>query len=168
MSKKVSTIVKLLESVTLDAEVYNTYEASWQNSDQLFFARKIIAEAMMDKLYWLTAGKKGSANYHDMKKRDVASAQQNFRGDEISTNELRGAIANAKAAGDKHDALMQMFADLQELYRNTMDEDGNDYHPYGAPKMGNVPEQPSDLPDDIRQELEALGMITDDSKEAAA
>jgi len=162
-----SNIVKLLEAITLDAEVYNTYEAAWQQNDQLFFARKIFAEAMMDKLYWLTTAKKGSANYYEMKKRDVASAQQNFRGDEISTNELRGAIANAKAAGDKHDALMQMFADLQELYRTTMDENGNDYHPYGAPMMGNAPEEPSDIPEDIAQELAALGMAPTAIEDAA-
>lgn len=154
------SIVKLIEAITLEAEVYNTYEDKWEQRDQLSFARKIIAEAIMDKLYWLTKGKKGSENYVEMKKRDVASAQSAYRGDELSTLELRGATANCKAASDKHDMLMQMMSDLQQMYRTTMSEDADEYLPYGSPKTGNVPEQASEIPEDIRQQLEALGMAT--------
>ena len=57
------SIVNLVKEITLESTVYNTYEDKWEERDQLSFARKIIAEAIMDKLYWLTKGKKGSENY---------------------------------------------------------------------------------------------------------
>jgi len=154
------SIQNLVKEITLVSTVYNTYEDKWEERDQLSFARKIIAEAIMDKLYWLTKGKKGSENYVDLKKRDVASATSAFRGDELSTLELRGATANCKAASDKHDVLMNMMSELQELYRTTMSEDADEYLPYGSVPNGNVPETPSELPEDIRQQLEALGMAT--------
>jgi len=152
------SIVNLVKEITLESTVYNTYEDKWEERDQLSFARKIIAEAIMDKLYWLTKGKKGSENYVDLKKRDVADARAAYRGDELSTLAFRGATANCKAASDKHDVLMQMMSELQELYRTTMSEDADEYQPYGSVPTGNVPETPSEIPEDIRQQLEALGM----------
>jgi hypothetical protein len=157
-----SDLYKAITNLTLDMEVYNSYEDRWHNEDQMAFARKIIMEAIMDKLYWLTKGKNkggkpsGSEGYLTQQQARVKYAQETFRGDEISELRLRGAIANCQAAAAKHEALTDLQNSLHSQY---MIQFGEDYMPYGSAPHSNVPvAAESDMPSDIQQMLEALGM----------
>tara|TARA_Y100000592_G_scaffold60999_1_gene95321 strand:+ start:2430 stop:2951 length:522 start_codon:yes stop_codon:yes gene_type:complete len=157
-----SKIINALTKLSLDTEVYNSYEDKWEHKDQMDFPRKILIEAFLDKLYWLTKGKNsstrpsGSEAYVTQQKARVKYAQETYRGDEISEIRLRGAIANCQAASDKHEVLSQMQTQLHTFYLETY---GEDYLPYGSAKGSNVPvSAESDIPTDIQQQLEALGM----------
>ena len=77
--------------------------------DVMSFQRKIIVEAILDKLSWLMSGERGTEGYVDKTKARIAEAQRRFRGDEISTVYLQGAIAEHKAAIAKHQALEDIF-----------------------------------------------------------
>lgn len=158
MSKLINELINL----TLDTEIYNSYEDKWIHEDQMAFPRKIMMEAIMDKLYWLTKGKNsstkpsGSEAYLETKQAQVTYARQTFRGDEISLIKLRGSIANCQAAADKHTVLTDMQAQLHKAY---IESYGEDYLPYGSAPASNVPvAAESDIPTDIQQQLEALGM----------
>lgn len=157
-----SDLYKAIINLTLDMEVYNSYEDKWHSEDQMAFARKVIMEATMDKLYWLTQGKNrggkpsGSEGYLATQQARVEYAKQTFRGDEISELRLRGAIANCQAAAAKHEALTDLQGKIHSAY---ILEHGEDYMPYGSAPQSNVPvAAESDVPDDIQQMLQALGM----------
>lgn len=157
-----SKFINELTNLTLDTEVWNSYDDRWEHQDQMAFPRKIIAQAVLDKLYWLTKGKNGgtkpsgSEAYVTKQQERVKDARASYRGDEISELRLRGAIANCNAASDKHDVLMEMQTELHAHY---LEAYGEEYVPYGSAKGSNVPTiSESEMPTDIQQQLEALGM----------
>lgn len=155
MSVDVDTFATLLnDQLSLHHEVLR--KGDFVVDDVMSFQRKIIVEAILDKLSWLMSGERGTEGYVDKTKARIAEAQRRFRGDEISTVYLQGAIAEHKAAIAKHQALEDIFEDLQESYRAEHDER---YVPYGTSRWANVRRDTrSDVPADIKAELEALGM----------
>lgn len=153
--KNVETFATVVtETFTLNEEVLRRQD--FVIDDVMSFQRKIIVEAILDKLSWLMSGERGTEGYVDKTKARIAEAQRRFRGDEISTLYLQGAIAEHKAAISKHTALEEIFEDLQESYRA---EHGERYVPYGTSRWANGRRDTrSEVPADIKAELEALGM----------
>lgn len=131
----------------------------WVTQDVMTFQRKIIMEAVMDKLDWLINSAKGTEAYVAQTRERVANAQRRYTGDEISTMFLKGAIAEAKSASLKHETLVSMYEELHQAYLADF-EDG--YTPYGRVKRSNLrADAASEIPADIAAELAALGMTPD-------
>ena len=131
----------------------------WVNTDVMAFQRRIIFEALMDKLDWLIESPKGTNAYVAQTRERVAQAQKRYVGDEISTMFLKGAIAEAKAANLKHMALTDLMSQLEAAY---IADNGDSYTPYGKTRRSNVRiDEPKDIPADIAAELAALGMTPD-------
>lgn len=131
----------------------------WVNTDVMAFQRRIIFEALMDKLDWLIESPKGTNAYVAQTRERVAQAQKRYVGDEISTMFLKGAIAEAKAASLKHMALTDLMSQLEAAY---IADNGDSYTPYGKTRRSNVRiDEPKDIPADIAAELAALGMTPD-------
>lgn len=148
----------------LNIENLKSYEevlrnGDWVTQDVMTFQRKIIMEAVMDKLDWLISSAKGTEAYVAQTRERVANAQRRFTGDEISTMFLKGAIAEAKSASLKHETLTAMFEELHVAYGEDF---GDSYTPYGRVKRSNLrSDGASDIPADIAAELAALGMTPD-------
>lgn len=153
-AEKATPIESLMSFMTMPQEVLRN--GDWVVTDVMTFQRKIMMEALMDKLDWLINSPKGTEAYVTTTRERVANAQRRFSGDEISTMFLKGAIAEAKAAAVKCDALGSLYGELQSLYAK---EHGDDYTPYGRARRSNVrSDEPSEIPADIAAELKALGM----------
>jgi hypothetical protein len=147
-------IKALTETLTQNEQVLRN--GDWIHTDVMSFQRKIIFEALMDKLDWLINSPKGTEAYVATTRERVANAQRRFTGDEISTMFLKGAIAEAKAASLKQMALTDLFDQLQAAY---IAENGDGYTPYGRARRSNVrSDEPSEIPADLAAELKALGM----------
>ena len=147
-------IKALTETLTQNEEVLRN--GDWIHTDVMSFQRKIIFEALLDKLDWLINSPKGTEAYVTQTRERVANAQRRFSGDEISTMYLKGAIAEAKAASVKSDALNTLFRELDSKY---IAENGDSYTPYGRARRSNVrSDEPSEIPADLAAELKALGM----------
>jgi hypothetical protein len=146
-----------LDKLSLNEEVLR--HGDWITEDVLSFQRKIIVEALIDKLDWLINSHKGTEAYVTQTRERVMQAQRRFTGDEISTMFLKGAIAEAKAASLKNEVLNDMLNQLSTGYAT---EHGKEYTPYGRMKMSNVrSDTNSDIPADIAKELAALGITPD-------
>jgi hypothetical protein len=146
-----------LEALKMNEEVLRN--GDWVTQDVMTFQRKIIMEALMDKLDWLINSPKGTEAYVAQTRERVAQAQRRFTGDEISTMFLKGAIAEAKSASLKQDTLTAMYDEIVAAYWNDFEET---YTPYGRAKRSNLRlDQPSEIPADIAAELAALGMTPD-------
>lgn len=143
-----------LKALKTSEEVLRNGE--WVYQDVMTFQRKIIMEAVIDKLDWLINSPKGTVAYVDQTRERVMQAQRRFTGDEISTMFLKGAIAEAKSASLKNDILQDEYTKLQNAYA---DEFGDRHTPYGRVKGSNVrSDERADIPADIAAELAALGM----------
>lgn len=128
----------------------------WIVTDVMQFQRKIVMEALIDKLDWLINSPKGTEAYVGQTRERVGNAQRRYNGDELSTMFLKGAIAEAKAASLKHEVLTDLMSQLEASY---IEEHGDSYTPYGRTKRSNVrSDQPSEIPADIAAELAAMGM----------
>ena len=151
---KNNLIENITEELSLTAEVLRN--GDWVHEDVMKFQRKIIIEALIDKLDWLMHSPKGTNAYISTTRERVANAQRRYNGDEISTTFLKGAIAEAKNATLKHSILENLNGQLQQAYT---DMNGEEYTPFGRVKRSNVrSDEPADIPADIAAELAALGM----------
>lgn len=154
-NKDIVTVIT--EELSLNAEVLRN--GDWVTEDLMKFQRKIIIEAMIDKLDWLMFSQKGTDAYIAQTRERVMNAQRRFTGDEISTMFLKGAIAEAKNASLKHSMMVDFNAKLQRAYIALT---GDEYTPFNRVKRSNVrSDEPSDMPADIAAELAALGMAPD-------
>lgn len=153
-AEKETPIESLMSFLTMPHEVLRN--GDFVVTDVMAFQRKIIMEALMDKLDWLINSPKGTEAYVATTRERVANAQRRFSGDEISTMYLKGAIAEAKAASVKSDALSTLFREIESKY---IAEQGEGYTPYGRARRSNVrSDEPSEIPADLAAELKALGM----------
>jgi hypothetical protein len=151
---RATPIESLMEYLTLPQEVLRN--GDFVVSDVMLFQRKIIMEALMDKIDWLMNSPKGTESYLTKQKVRIANAKRRFSGDEISAMFLRGAIAEAKSASIQNETLGQLYGELQSIYAK---EHGSDYTPYGRVRNSNVrSDTPAEIPADIAAELKALGM----------
>lgn len=147
----------ITETLTQNEEVLRN--GDWVVTDLMAFQRRIIVEALIDKLDWLIESPKGTEAYVKQTRERVTQAQNRYVGDEISTMFLKGAIAEAKAASMKDAILKQMMAQLESSY---VEEHGQSYTPYGKTRRSNVRmDEPKEIPADIAAELAALGMTPD-------
>lgn len=157
------TIVSSINELTFDFDKWDNETKQFVDTDGMQFVRKVLTEKLLDGVYYLHYGKTGnsSESYARMKKDDVTKAHRSYSGDEISANALRGAIAESKSAQHKHEELEVLYAELQAQY---FQDFGDYYKPWGAPNDYYYGTQnivaADDMPDDIRQELEAMGMGT--------
>jgi hypothetical protein len=146
-----------LEALKMNEEVLRN--GDWVTQDVMRFQRKIIMEAVMDKLDWLINSPKGTEAYVAQTRERVAHAQRRFTGDEISTMFLKGAIAEAKSASLKQETLTAMYDEIVNAYYADFEEV---YTPYGRTHRSNLRlDQPSEIPADIAAELAALGITPD-------
>jgi hypothetical protein len=147
----------ITETLTQNEQVLRN--GDWVHTDVMAFQRRIIFEALMDKLDWLINSPKGTEAYVAQTRERIGQAQKRYVGDEISTMFLKGAIAEAKAAQLKDMALKNLMDQLEAAYIN---DNGQSYTPYGRTKRSNVRvDEPADIPSDIAAELKALGIAPD-------
>ena len=160
-AQKPATQKNLIEVITetLTQQEQVLRNGDWVHTDVMSFQRRIIFEALMDKLDWLIYSPKGTESYVEQTKERVMQAQRRYTGDEISTMFLKGAIAEAKAASLKDMSLKNLMAQLEASY---IAEHDKSYTPYGKTRRSNVRmDEPKDMPDDIAAELAALGLPQD-------
>lgn len=158
MTISTDKLIEALENFSMEFETFDYNQSDWVERDELSFARKILIQGLMDKVYFLTAGNKakgkdGSDVFAAKKKQQYKDAARAYKGGELDINELRQAQANAKAASAKNDVLGDLMNNLQNLY---VSENYDEYIPWNAPKTGNVAAEEQDLPDDIAAELAAM------------
>lgn len=155
------TIVTSINELTFDYDKWDNEAKQFVDTDGMQFVRKVLLEKLLDGTYYLHYGKSGnsSESYARMKKDEVSKVHRSYTGDEISANALRGAIGESNAAQHKHEQLAELYADLQSQY---FQEFGDYYKPWGSPADYYYGSQnivaADDMPDDIRQALEAMGM----------
>lgn len=161
------TIVSSINELTFDFDKWDNETKQFVDTDGMQFVRKVLLEKLLDGTYFLHYGKSGnsSESYASMKKDDVKKARRSYTGDEISANALRGAIAESKSASHKHEQLAELYADLQAQY---FQEFGDYYKPWGSGDYyygtQNIVAS-NEMPEDIRQELEAMGALDEAANE---
>jgi hypothetical protein len=126
----------------------------WTYTDTLAFHRVKMLEKMADQLAWsVTQTEEYSAKQRDR----VKIARQRYTGDEISTTQLQGAIAEAQAASLNHDITADLLADiLAQIEADT----GKTYTPFRMTRTSNLRQEArtSSLPADLAAQLAALGI----------
>lgn len=144
----------LLDEMTMSEQLVRN--RNWKIVDNADFDRKIIVEALIDKLYWLKTSRKGHDAYAEQQRENVQTANRRNDGTEIGQFNLRRCIAEAKAANLKKQVFGNMLAQLRGYYAETW---GEEYTAYGE-NEGNIPTQTEkvELPDDIAADLAALGV----------
>lgn len=163
-----SNIVLAIKELSYDYERWDNEEKQFVMTDDMKYLRKIFLEKLLDGTFYLHFGKTGNSSeaYAKRKSDEAAIAYRNRTGEEISNNELRGALGASRSANHKHEALAEIYADLQSQYNQ---EFGDYYKPYMSPPTYYYGTQnvlaDETLPDDIRQELEALGMLEDSAND---
>ena len=147
-----STMTTAIEGLSNYTEVFRNGQFTYQ--DTMHFHRSRLIEKMLDQLNW---SKDQAVKYSDKQRTRVNLARQRFNGDEISTTQLKGAIAEAQSASLNAEMLQSMYDDLQKVYICDNDE----YHtPYGMKQQSNVPtsENAADIPEDMAKQLKAMGL----------
>ena len=147
-----STIRVAIEGLSNFTEVLRN--GDFTNQDTMLFHRTKLIEKMLDQLSW---SKDQAEEYSDKQRTRVNIARQRFNGDEISTTQLKGAIAEAQSASLNAEMLTAMFNELQDVY---MCDNGEDYLPYNRKAKSNVPTGKAnpDIPEDLAAQLKAMGL----------
>ena len=147
----------LTSAFTMDAEHYDPRQGVYFR-DELAFARKIVTEAMLDKLYWLIHSDKGAAAYADKKRNELVRINGDYRpthaGDVAA---MATGIRASEAANQKQMLLEEYERDLHAAY---LAEHGDEYVPYGSTQGSNVSASQikGALPADLQARLEAMGI----------
>jgi hypothetical protein len=113
-----------------------------------------MLEKMADQLAWSVTQTEEYSN----KQRDrVKIARQRYTGDEISTTQLQGAIAEAQAASLNHDITADLLANILAQIEA---ETGKAYTPFLMMRTSNLRQEArtSSLPADLAAQLAALGI----------
>ena len=166
-----SKIVNALKEFTMEFETYNYTLKDFKEEDVLAYPKKILIEAMMDKVYFLQhgsrkSGKTGTDVYAANRRREFESDYSALQNGEIAQNQVRQSMMNSRAASAKNDLLGQLIHDLQQLYVDSYLEE---YIPYGAPKTGNLPTHEVEIDKDLEAEMAAMiGANTNTSKKKVA
>lgn len=129
-------------------------QGDWTYTDTLAFHRIKMLEKMADQLAWSVTQ---TEEYSDKQRDRVKIARQRYTGDEISTTQLQGAIAEAQAASLNHDITAALLADiLAQIVADT----GKTYTPFRMTRTSNLRQEPrtSNLPADLAAQLAALGI----------
>lgn len=160
-----ATVADWIDAQELTGPRYQIETRDYADTDYLAFARRLIAEAVMDKLYYLehgrNDGRSGSHYRLDRARQRAQNAMRAHTQDELSTEELRQAFDEVASHEAELTFVQAEMAALQELYRTKLSADGEDYTPYGqrAPRgvrKGNVAAAPDALPDDLAAMAKAL------------
>jgi hypothetical protein len=129
-------------------------QGDWTYTDTLQFHRVKMLEKMADQLAWSAT----QTEEYAAKQRDrVKIARQRYTGDEISTLQLQGSIAEAQSASLNHDIVTATLADiLAQIEADT----GKAYTPFRMTRSSNLRQEPrsSNLPADLAAQLAALGI----------
>ena len=155
-ARKTAPTASIVETITQRmANVANVIRlGDWTYTDTLAFHRIKMLEKMADQLAWsVTQTEEYSAKQRDR----VKIARQRYTGDEISTTQLQGAIAEAQAASLNHDITADLLADiLAQIEADT----GKAYTPFRMTRTSNLRQEArtSSLPADLAAQLAALGI----------
>jgi hypothetical protein len=155
-ARKTAPTATIVETITnLMANVSNVIrQGDWTYTDTLAFHRVKMLEKMADQLAWSAT----QTEEYATKQRDrVKIARQRYTGDEISTTQLQGAIAEAQSASLNHDIVTATLADiLAQIEADT----GKAYTPFRMTRTSNLRQETrsSNLPADLAAQLAALGI----------
>ena len=58
MTISTDKLIEALENFSMEFETFDYNQSDWVERDELSFARKILIQGLMDKVYFLTAGNK--------------------------------------------------------------------------------------------------------------
>jgi len=157
------TIATIIKELSFEYDRYDYESKDFLPHDEMTFARKVLMEKLLDGLYFLRFGGKNGIdseiNAQNKKSRYVADRAV-YDGTEIALNRIRGSHGASQAATFKHEALDEMYKDLQDLWYA---DQGEWYTPYGAPvgyayNTQNVPSTEVDIPQEILDMDAALGI----------
>ena len=157
------TIATMIKELSFEYDRYDYESKDFLPHDEMTFARKVLMEKLLDGLYFLRFGGKNGIdselNAQNKKSRYVADRAM-YDGTEIALNRIRGSHGASQAATFKHEALDEMYKDLQDLWYA---DQGEWYTPYGAPvgyayNTQNVPSTEVDIPQEILDMDAALGI----------
>lgn len=157
------TIAKLIQELTFEFDRFDYESKDFVPHDEMTFSRKVLTEKLLDGLYFLryggTNGVDSEMNAQNKKRRYEAD-RKIFDGTEIGLQRLRGSFGASQAATFKHEALDEMYKDLQDLWYA---DRGEYYVPYNAPEgysfgTQNVPSTEVDIPQEILDMDAALGI----------
>ena len=165
-TKAQKTLADWIDNQEMTGPRFDIERREYVDVDYLAFARRLIAEAVMDKLYYLANGRndgRSGAEYRLERAKDRArKAMRAHQMDEISGEELRQAFDEVASHEAELTFVQSEMAALQSLYRDKLGTDGEDYAPYGQragrKPRGNVAPSPDNLPDDLAQMARALGV----------
>lgn len=138
-------------------------QGDWTYTDTLAFHRIKMLEKMADQLAW----SKTQTEEYSAKQRDrVKIARQRYTGDEISTTQLQGAIAEAQAASLNFDIVADLLAEICDQIE---EETGKAYTPFRMSRTSNLRQEArtSSLPADLAAQLAALGIDDTDGATVA-
>ena len=161
-----NTLAAWIDSQELTGPRFDLETRDYVDTDYLGFARRLIAEAVMDKLYYLEHGRndgRSGGQYRLERARDRARrAMRQHQSDEISGEELRQAFDEVASHEAELTFVRAEMQALQELYRTKVGQTGDDYAPYGQRSgrkpQGNIAPQPDNLPNDLAAQAKALGI----------
>jgi hypothetical protein len=166
MTKAQKTLAAWIDAQEMTGPRFDIERRDYVETDYLAFARRLIAEAVMDKLYYLERGRndgRSGAMYRLERARDRArKAMREHTADEISNEELRQAFDEVASHEAELAFIQNEMAALQALYAAKLGTDGDHYVPYGQrggrTPRGNVAPSPDNLPDDLARMAKALGV----------
>lgn len=147
-------VTDFLNLITTDETLYRDRE--FVITDTCQFDRRVIVEAIIDKLYWLKTSRKGHDAYAISTKERAEYAMRRNDGTEIALTQLKAAVSEARAAQSKLALFDRMQDQLRGYYAETF---GKSYIAYGE-NEANVPsnQQPQAIPADIAADMAALGI----------
>lgn len=153
-----------IDNQELTGPRFDIESREYVDTDYLAFARRLIAEAVMDKLYYLehgrNDGRSGSHYRLDRAKDRARKAMRAHTNDEITNEELRQAFDEVASCEAELTFIQAEMKALQSLYADKIGTDGDYYEPYGQragrKPRGNVAPSTADLPDDLARMAAAL------------
>lgn len=165
-TKAQNTLAQWIDQQEMTGPRFDIERREYIDTDYLAFARRLIAEAVMDKLYYLEHGRndgRSGGHYRLERARDRArKAMRAHQQDEISGEELRQAFDEVASHEAEVTFVQAEMLALQELYRTKIGTDGEPYEPYGQragrKPRGNVAPSPDNLPADLANMAKALGV----------
>lgn len=163
-TKAQNTLAAWIDNQELTGPRFDIETRDYVDTDYLAFPRRLIAEAVMDKLYYIEFGKndgRSGSHYRLERAKDRArKAMHAHQCDEISTEQLRQAFDEVASCEAELTFIQAEMAALQALYAAKIGTDGDDYIPYGQragrTPRGNVAPSPDNLPADLARMASAL------------
>jgi len=160
------TLADWVDAQAMTGPRFSIEARNYVEHDYLGFARRLICEAVMDKLYYLEFGKndgRSGAEYRlDRARERARQAMRAHSHAEIPEEKLRQAFDEVASHEAELAFVRAEMAALQKLYAEKVGTDGEHYEPYGMRSAqrphGNVAPAPDTMPADLARLAKQLGV----------